>query len=119
MKEFETWIEAQLPKQWPSSVIAISFNLYESVSSFQIEMIGSSKYNEQNPDWACDEVWVPNVRLCNLPIAREVGWEDCLAQMKVAVQDYILNSEKLNLFKSLEGIGIGFVGGDLEHIQVP
>jgi hypothetical protein len=41
MKEFTNWIDKQIPEKLPSEVKGISFNLFEHVEGFGIEILGA------------------------------------------------------------------------------
>lgn len=45
-------------KKLPSDVEAISFNLYEdNGDKWSVELVGTSTFDENNSDWACNEVY--------------------------------------------------------------
>ena len=58
---FESWLSNSLSQEIPDSVRAFSFNLYEPALvddvKFGVELIGAESFNEDDSDWACDEVW--------------------------------------------------------------
>ena len=118
--EFEDWLNKGLENNIPASVKAFSFNLFEPASidnvKFGIELIGADIFDPNNSDWACEEIWEPNERRLNIPTTYSgEDWESCLKVMK----DLVLKEIKSGSFKKLkskEGIGIGFVDGDLEVI---
>jgi len=65
-KNFEEWLEESLEQDIPDKVKAFSFNLYESSLregyEFGIELIGAYRFDLNDEDWACDEVWEPPQR---------------------------------------------------------
>ena len=118
--EFTGWLTDSLSQDIPDSVIAFSFNLYETAMTegikFGIELIGSGEFDESNPDWACDEVWEPETRGINIPIAYSgETWEECLQKLKELVISK-LDSPVIGKLKLTQGVGIGFIDGDIEVI---
>lgn len=120
-EEFERWLASVFATGVPDAVIACSFNLFEIDSSdakYGIELIGAGEFDADDMDWACDEVWVPNPRALNIPLAfasRE--WSACLVSAKQLVQRSLgqasLAATKL---KKAEAVAVGFVDGDLELV---
>ena len=115
MKEFTEWLDEHLPTALPPEVKGLSFNLNENADSFSIELVGTEEFNEEDPDWACEEIWEPAKRKIELSISGD--WSDCLEKMKSVALDYLINGRKKEIFDTVEGVGIGFVDGDLEIIK--
>ena len=117
MNTINKWIDEQVPDQLPKNVIGISFNLFENQNGFGIEIIGSSSFDETDEDWACDEIWEPKQR--QFEIAKNISgndWKSCLENMKNIVSEYLENGNKKSSLKQVQGIGIGFIDGDMEII---
>ena len=47
----------------PNDIVALNFNISEP---YELELIGSSWYDDEDPDWACDDDFVPDD--CFLPL---------------------------------------------------
>lgn len=121
-EEFKHWIDSCFQQVIPNSVVAFSFNLFEvaetSEVKFGIEMVGTASFDEDDSDWACDEVWEPEVR--QTPIPKQFSgddWEKCLINVKSLLQSYIESHSSTEKFK--QGVGIGFVDGELEVLWQP
>jgi len=120
--EFSRWIDDSLAGDTPKSVKAFCFSLYEPAGltgvKFGVELIGAGRFDENDPDWACDEVWDPQVR--GVPIPKKYSgqsWESCLQKIKtLLLRKLSTNSRSVDRLKSSEAIGVGFVDGDLEVI---
>lgn len=117
--EFESWLDRAIQSDIPASVRAFSFNLFEPAFiegvKFGVEIIGASQFDESNPDWACDEIWEPNERRLNIPLSFSgETWEECLLNTQLLIQNVLTaDSATARVLKSRDGIGVGFVDGDL------
>ena len=103
-----------MEKEIPDNTIAINFNLYEEHEhdTWSVQIIGSDKFDEE--DWACNEtfsseeniyIWVENG-----------GWEKALETAMNNLKVYLDNGKYSSLLLRYNGIGIGFVDGDIEII---
>ena len=118
--QFRGWV-ASRTERIPSEVRAICFNLAEPAFvegvKFSIEIVGCDRFDLNDPDWPCDEIWWPDRSALHLPSSySSEDWETCLARMIDLVR-CIVATEQGSKLLSLEGIGIGFVDGDLHHIH--
>ncbi|MFJ2995635.1 hypothetical protein [Pandoraea sp. NPDC087047] len=70
-----------------------------------------------DPDWACNEVWEPIDRALRIPIIFSGdAWEECLLAIRSLLRTLLeIDDDMTRVLKSREGVGIGFVDGDL-HI---
>jgi hypothetical protein len=121
-RNFEEWLEESLESDIPDNVKAFSFNLYEPAFQagyeFGMELIGAEKFDLNDEDWACEEVWEPPQRGILIPISYSgETWEKCLDVMKqLAIKFLQSNKSAAKKLKSRQGVGIGFVDGNLEVI---
>lgn len=119
---FADWLAGCVNKGIPDSVRAFSFNLYEPAGEpgvkFGIELIGAGQFDENDPDWPCDEVWAPEIRQISIPVQYSGDhWEACLQRLRALVAKQLdADSPAAQELKSSRGIGIGFVDGELEVI---
>lgn len=119
---FKRWLEESLEPQIPETVKAFSFNLdesaYEDGYEFGIELIGAERFDPNDENWACDEIWEPSQRKIFIPVSYSgQTWEECLTRMKKLVVKFLESgSPAAKKLKSSEGVGIGFVDGDLELV---
>lgn len=118
-EEFNSWLDRAIQSGVPASVKAFSFNLFEPAFvegvKFGVEVIGASQFDECNSDWACDEIWEPNERRLNIPLSFSgETWDECLSKVQYLIQNFLAaDSATARALKSREGIGVGFVDGDL------
>ena len=84
-EEFPKWISAKT-KRIPSKVKAICLNLAEPAFAdgvtFSIELVGCDRFDLDDPDWPCDEVWRPFRGEMHIPTSfSSDDWETCLKKM--------------------------------------
>ena len=113
---FNAWLDKALSKRVPESIIAFSFNLAEP---WRVELVGSDKYSDGNPDWACPpEAFRAKVKKLGLPES-EVGsnWESVLEAAKSLVTAYLNRaSPGSDRLRRAVAIVVGFVDGDLHKV---
>ncbi len=118
-EQFHAWLRHALAEgAMPPEVKAFAFNLLEPAATpgvkFAVELVGTAGFDEDDPDWACDEVWSPRQR--QLDISETFsgpGWEACLARMDALLRT-CLDSRTLGpLLRRGDAVALGFVDGDL------
>ncbi len=122
-EDFARWLDGSLPSELPREISAFSFNLFEQSkegSKFGIELVGAGEFDENDPDWACAEVWEPS-QSRNFDIPESFcsdGWEDCLSKTAQIIRTILDSDNRLAAtLKSVEGVALGFVDGDLHIIH--
>ena len=114
-KNLETWINNILVQDIPANVVAFCFNLYEDIdNTWSMELVGTESFDEEDSDWACDEVTDFGTR--DNPIAwhKEATWEEILEEVIGVLKVYLDSGIYANILKDSAGIGVGFVDGDIE-----
>jgi hypothetical protein len=97
-----------------SDIVALSFNLYEP---YGLELVGSTWYDEDDEDWACEEDFEPTQRSCpDFEISGNPKWEDVLEIVVEILKELSNELSDLNLFK-VKHIAVGFVDGNLTVIK--
>lgn len=112
MENFSQWLDPVLAQPLPENVAAINFNLYDDGDhQWSIELIGSPTFSPDDADWACEEVFDNR----DEPLCWESRHtkEQILQQAEAAVRDYLDHGRHAGVLKSLQGVGVGFVDGDL------
>ncbi len=113
--EFFNWLDGVLSKKLPSNIRAINFNLYEdSNNKWSIELVGTTTFDENNSDWACDEVYA--TRENPYVLVKESNWKKIEDLYTSFLKNYLDTGKYSNILKEYCGIGIGFVDGDLSII---
>jgi hypothetical protein len=120
--QLANWLERTLTDEIPINVKAFSFNLYEPAfvddTQFGIELIGANEFDLSNSDWACEETWEAKPRGLNIPIVFSgETWEECLEKITVLILEELSKDTFVSrVLKSRQGIGVGFVDGDINVI---
>jgi hypothetical protein len=98
----------------PENIKALNFGIFEP---YGIELIGSSTYDEEDDDWACEEDFVPEERVCNeLNISGEYDWETVLNEIQLILKELIDELKDLPLLNVIH-ITTGFSDGDLVVVK--
>lgn len=118
-KQFYDWLDYNL-KEIPNNVIAINFNLYEGTeNTYDVEVIGTEEFSKEDDDWACEGVFLTEDSLFSIPIHNGISdWEEGMSYIKEMIEDYVKISKYYSNLQKLQGLGIGFVDGDIELISL-
>ncbi|SDN93119.1 hypothetical protein [Bacillus sp. OK048] len=113
---FSNWLNLVLEQEIPKGIKAFNFNLYEGEKdTFDIQLIGSDEFDEDDSDWACTEYFTSEEDICYIKRTDEIEhWEQGLSYITKLVKRYLQEGEYANILKNVTAIGIGFVDGDIE-----
>lgn len=112
MTEFHSWLDSVLANELPEEIEAVCFNLYENGGDkWSIEFVGAGSYEEEDPDWACDEVLA--LRDEPFTLERAVEWSAFLEEAEQLIGDYLRNGAYADKLKRYKAVAVGFVDGDL------
>lgn len=116
-KDFFDWIDGQLNEEIPGHIVAFNINIYES--PFNIELIGSSEFDLDDEDWACNEDWIPRNRSISVSTAIfGNSWEEAQGNiLEMAKQYFQSNYKNSYKLKAAKAFAVGFVDGDLSYVQ--
>lgn len=114
---FATWLEACFHSSIPDEVVAYTFNLAEP---WFIEVVGCERYDADDPDWACDEVFRPDQGTLKLPIAIfGDDWKTVLERSIEMLNRFLDGDTNASrILKASRAVAIGFVDGD-SHLIWP
>lgn len=111
----EKWLDNILVQTIPTSVVALNFNLYEDGgNNWSIELVGTERFDLEDEDWCCDEIFDFGTRENPLSWSKEATWDEILEEMIQIMRKYLEQGLHSNILKEYQGIGIGFVDGDIE-----
>ncbi len=119
---FFDWIDESLKKRIPKKVGVFNFCLYEEFSMdedgyFSADLFGCEKYDEEDPDWACNWCFEGVSRFGFRSDDIEQDWESGLKVAQDFLREY-LASDRPGA-KTMRAVGIvtvGFSDGDIEVI---
>ncbi|CAH2213575.1 hypothetical protein [Tepidibacter aestuarii] len=114
-KDFSKWLDSNLD-QLPSDAIAVKLNLYEGPNkTYDIQLIGTDKFDKEDEDWACDEIFSTGEDVFLIPRTDDIDdWEDGLSFVSKIIERYLQDGKKANILKNLQAVGVGFIDGDIE-----
>lgn len=128
-QQFEGWLNELLQKEkLPPNIIAINFGLFETDENIQLYISGSTEWEQDDSDWACNNDYFPEGRYANINLFKdlykilsndfEVGLYLTLGITTLFVNTYAtLNPTKLLENKKQALIlATGFDDGDLYNI---
>ena len=111
----ENWLNNVLIQEIPEEVAAFNFNIYEDEGcNWSIEVVGTGSFDEEDEDWACDEVTDFGTRENPLSWQEEAGWNEVLEEIMSVLKQYLNKGMYADVLKAGEGVGAGFVDGDIE-----
>ena len=115
-KEVENWIDSILMDTVPKEVAAFCFNLYEESDEnyWAMELVGAARFDLEDEDWACDEITDFGTREHLFRWESECEWDEALSQMVEILQQYLQSGKHADILKSKDGVGVGFVDGNIE-----
>ncbi|EGK8183289.1 hypothetical protein IO457_001756 [Campylobacter coli] len=114
-QSIKEWIlEINRQEALPKGIVALNFGLFEP---YGIELIGAENYDENDDDWACEEDFVPKLRICPaLEIPSDLEWESVLELMIDILKELVMELKHIKLLQ-VPHISTGFCDGDLEIIK--
>ncbi len=113
--KFSEWLDRIIEKNDPIDAAALSFNLYEDENSnWSIQLIGASDFDEDDDDWACDEVFSTKEDL--LSWKQKADWKEILNTATRMIEEYLDKGKYADKLKNYKAIATGFVDGDLAVI---
>ena len=114
VEEFKVWVEKYLI-DLPEDAVAINFNLYEGEEAYSVQLIAADEFDEEDEDWACEEIFSTEDDLFVIPMTEDIkDWEEALFYIKSLIEEYLNVSSYKSILKKLQGIGVGFVDGNVE-----
>lgn len=120
--EFVNWLDNILENNdMPDETVSFCFNLYEESvedSVFAVQLVACEAFDENDPDWACEECWSSeeDIFCVELSDEAEKDWKAAQNLIKGWAEEYLGNGKYADILKS-KPVGIGFVDGDLEIIH--
>lgn len=111
------WLEGFSKEPINNNIKAICFNLYDDGNgNWSLEMVGTASFDQDDPDWACDEITDFGTRNSPFFWNENCDWESVLEEVSRYISIY-LEAGILDFVKNqVEAIAVGFVDGDINII---
>jgi hypothetical protein len=111
VEQIPDWLNKVLPKRLPEKVVGLAFNLTgDAEYGYELNLVGTRSFDPADPDWACDDVW--STKGCQFEFP-EANWEATLERVVSLLREYLSDGKRSEILRSAEGVGVGFVDGDL------
>ena len=120
--EFVNWLDNLLENNdMPDETVSFCFNLYEESvedSVYAIQLVACEAFDENDPDWACEECWSSeeDIFCVELSDEAEKDWKAAQKLITGWAEEYLGNGKYAGILTS-KPVGIGFVDGDVEIIH--
>jgi hypothetical protein len=119
--EFQHWLKTTTSKQ-PSMGHLIAFNIgiFENEKGYSVYIVGSKRFDDDDPDWACDGDYSSADNYLTLPdwCVKKQSWEQVLRNVVSEVERF-LGSEAIeeSFLKHAQAVTVGFDDGDLIRVR--
>jgi len=113
-RKFHAWLDETFAGSVPAGIVAFNVNLYDS--PFFAEVVGSTHFDPQAEDWACEEAWTPNrSNRFDFPEGTEgIPWEERLADIEALLRQWMGPGNPIAAkLLDADAFAVGFVDGDL------
>lgn len=122
-QQVESWLNTILQQDMPGGIAGLNFNLYEDYGAngekrWSMELIGSSCFDQEDEDWACDEVCDFGTREDPFCWEENTQWEMIIDKVIQILRKYLSEGRFAEKLKQFDGVGVGFVDGNIEILYV-
>lgn len=116
---FAMWVDRAFSNEIRNDVVAINFNIYENnKNQWSIEIVGTSSFNENDENWACDEITDFGTRNAPFSWNESSDWKKVLDKTAKMIKKYLKKGKYADKIKKVNGIGTGFVDGNIQLIYL-
>lgn len=120
---FKEWLDSLLENNdMPEDTKAFNFNLYDEEGDvYSVQLIASDRFDPDDDEWACCEIWSSEEDIFFVDASDEDDKSSETFQKFISeiISDYLENGKYKDILTDSDGIGIGFVDGDLDIIFRP
>src|SRR5690554_79776 len=90
-KVFSDWLDKVLEQELPKGIVAFNFNLYEGTEgTYDIQLIGSNEFDENDEDWACTDYFTTGEDICFIKRTKDIkDWKKGLDYITKLVRQYL------------------------------
>ena len=119
-KCFSEWLDDALKNGFPDSTAAIAFNLYEGTNNekrcwlAEIGFCSCFDADDEYCEWACYAELLDDRFIWD----EDTEWEAAQNTAEKLIKEYLSKGRYSEKIKALQGIGVGFVDGDMTLLYV-
>lgn len=117
-EKFNDWLNLIIQHERPGEdIIAYYFGIFEGTEGYEVYLVGSKGFDEDDDDWACNNDFEPANKYFSL---KQPGadWEQILEDVKKNIETFTRQDSFKNSFlDKAEAIATGFDEGDLYRIK--
>lgn len=111
--DFFSWMNEISAREFPEDMAAICFNLYdEGDNHWGVEFVGTDEYDEEDDDWACDEIITFRDDLFHMEM--DADWEEVWNLINEWMNDYLKTGQGAEKLLQYEAIATGFTDSELK-----
>lgn len=108
---FAKWADGVL-EHLDVDATAYSFNIHEDEETYWVELVATSSFDEEDEDWACDEIYASRDDDNELEFTSG-EWEEALEDVENTVKAYLETGTYAAKLKQAQAVACGFVDGDM------
>lgn len=113
-RKFFSWVDEALDQPIPKTTVAFHFNLYEGRDSVHVQLMGTESFDRGDEYWPGRKTFSTGEEIFEVPFeSAGAKWPDWLEALKVLVNEYIASGSRSDILRNSQGVGIGFVDGDM------
>lgn len=111
--EFFYWLDDILTQEFPEETVAICFNLYEEEENkWAVELVGTDEFDEEDDDWACDEIIAFRDNLFYFEM--DADWEEVWKRVNEIILKYLDSGTEAKKLLQYDAVATGFVDSELQ-----
>ena len=117
--KFNEWLDNLIESNpLPHNFMALNFNIYDiEEDTFDVQLIASSIYDENDDDWACEEIYSSQEDCFLIVKSKEIADQELALEHTIElVANYLESGTYANILKSGIAVCAGFVDGDIDCI---
>lgn len=100
----------------PDNCEAVYIGLFESEKEYMIYFLGSTDFDPENDDWACEEDndYYPKNKYLESGVSTSEDWEKFQDDVVEIIKN--IKTDKNLILAGAKNIAVGFDNGDLEYL---
>lgn len=107
------WLDGILVQEFPEETVAICFNLYEEEENkWAVELVGTDEFDEEDDDWACDEIIAFRDNLFYFEM--DADWEEVWKRVNEIILKYLDSGTEAKKLLQYDAVATGFVDSELQ-----